>query len=76
VLVEVHRGDDAELLVNIAFGVEIVALVELSVLQLFEKCQVFRFRVRVAPVDDVDGDLFVVNALEAFLVMRGHVDVG
>ena len=75
-LVEVHRGDDAELLVDVAFCVEIVALVELGVLQLFKKCQVFQFRVCVAPVDDVNRDLFVVNALEIFLVVRGQADVG
>ena len=55
---------------------EIVALLELNVLQLFEKRQIFRFRVCVAPVDDVDRDLFVVNALEIFLVVRGQADVG
>jgi len=76
VLVEVHRGDDAEQFVDVAFGVEVVALVELSALQLFEKCQVLRFRVRVVPIDDVNGDFLVVDALEVFLVVRGQADVG
>jgi hypothetical protein len=75
-LVKIHRSDDAELFVDVTFGVEIVALVELSALQLFEKRQILRFRVRVAPVDDTDRDLFAIDALEVFLVVRGQADVG